>query len=456
MTQIRAVIIDDDRNRREIIKNSLPDYIESIDIGFGEGAIDYIKRDAEGNLPDLVILNGDDSKNLGLYVFDWMINKSGDPDVAMIPVIVITEDEFSDRCLDFLELGDVTFFEGDPGDSELFSVITEAIEEAEFMAEPVEQVYEETKNIDRLMGHSVKAPGGRQRAVVLDMDNRVKNLEAALARGRKRVDDIRNLLDAAQNYKSGRKNVPARNRRSEPKEQNIIRMSSFLEKARKKADVEEELLEMYRKKMEHPEENKYKRREAKAEEPAPKPVSEPVPEPVEDFDLSGSVDKLKEKAMGNPFGAFNAQGTVRVERKQEPDAGERKFDSSKKTVVIVDDDLKTRKLCTLFLTQKYNVVSLDSGIKTVDYFIKNRADLLIINPILGGMSGISTINSVRLHPGGSNIPVMYLVGDNYTGARTKLLGPGVVGILNKPIKQSTIAQSVDGFFDNASRNQFRF
>ena len=91
--------------------------------------------------------------------------------------------------------------------------------------------------------------------------------------------------------------------------------------------------------------------------------------------------------MGNPFGAFNAQGTVRVERKQEPDAGERKFDSSKKTVVIVDDDLKTRKLCTLFLTQKYNVVSLDSGIKTVDYFIKNRADLLIINPILGGMSG---------------------------------------------------------------------
>ena len=43
MTQIRAVIIDDDRNRRELIKNSLPEYIESIDIGFGEGAIDYIK-----------------------------------------------------------------------------------------------------------------------------------------------------------------------------------------------------------------------------------------------------------------------------------------------------------------------------------------------------------------------------------------------------------------------------
>ena len=76
MAQIRAVIIDDDRNRRETIKNSLPDYIECVAIGFGDGAIDYIKRDVEGNLPDLVILNGDDSKNLGLYVFDWMINKT--------------------------------------------------------------------------------------------------------------------------------------------------------------------------------------------------------------------------------------------------------------------------------------------------------------------------------------------------------------------------------------------
>ena len=113
MTQIRAVIIDDDRNRRELIKNSLPEYIESIDIVFGEGAIDYIKRDAEGILPDLVILNGDDSKNLGLYVFDWMINKSNDPDIEAIPVIVLTEDEFSDRCMEFLEIGDVIFYEGE-------------------------------------------------------------------------------------------------------------------------------------------------------------------------------------------------------------------------------------------------------------------------------------------------------------------------------------------------------
>lgn len=440
MAQIRVVLIDDDRNRRELIKNSLPDYIECISIGFGEGAIDYIKRDTEGNLPDLVILNGDDSKNLGLYVFDWMINKSGDDEVASIPVIVLTEDEFSERSLDFLELGDVTFYEGDVEDSALFSVINEAIEEAEFMAVPVEPVYEETKNIDRLMGLSVKAPDGRQRAVVLDMDSRVKNLEAALARGKKRVNDIRNLLDAAQNMKSNRKDT----RSSKPKGgeksgENVIKLSSFLEKARKKAEVEEELLDMYRRQMD-PLKDRVRHLSAPEEE---------VPE---------AVEKLKEKAITNPFGAFNAQSTIKVESKPEPAAepGGRQFDRNKKIVVIVDDDLKTRKLCTLFLTQKYNVVALDSGIKAVDYFIRNRADLLIINPVLPGMNGMATVNSVRMHPGGSGIPVMYLVGDNYTEARSKLLGQGVVGILNKPIKQGTIAQSVDGYFDNANRNQFVF
>ena len=121
-------------------------------------------------------------------------------------------------------------------------MINEVIEEAEFMPIPVEPVYEETKNIDRLMGHSVKAPDGRQRAVVLDMDSRVKNLEAALARGKKRVNDIRNLLDAAQNMKSNRKNDTSSKRgRDGAQSDNVIKLSSFLEKARKKAEVEEDL-----------------------------------------------------------------------------------------------------------------------------------------------------------------------------------------------------------------------
>ena len=243
MTDLRAIIIDDDRQRREKVRQVLPDYIESVIVGSGDGAIEQLKPDKEGNVPDLVILDGDDRKSFGLYIFDWMINKSPDPRIADIPVIVLTDDEFSDRCLEFLELGDVMFYEGEIDESSLFPVITEAIEEAEFRPEPIEPVYEETKSIDRLMGHSVKAPGeiGAQRAVVLDMETRLKNLEAALERGQKRAAQIRTLIDAASKVKGGDDEFGIRGRKKrdpEKSEAYVKKMTSFLDKAREKIEAD--------------------------------------------------------------------------------------------------------------------------------------------------------------------------------------------------------------------------
>lgn len=425
MTQLRLVIIDDDRTRRENIRQVLPDYIESVAVGSGDGALEYLKRDAEGKLPDVVILNGDDPKHFGLYVYDWMINKSGDEEIASVPVIVITHDQFSDTSLEFLEIGDVDFYEGEIDESELFSMINDAIEEAEFMPYPVISAYEETKNIDRLMGHSVKAPEGEQRAVVIDMDKRIKNLEAALERGRQRVSDIRTLIDAAQRVKEGGDDFNLRRKKKVPKDEEYInRMSTFLKKAREKANVEEEMIAQM--KREH-----QKR--------------------TDDAGVSESVEKLRRKAMENPEGAMGAQGTARMAQRPAHKPQPSAQSDEKKTIVIADDDLKTRKLGSLFLTQKYNVVSFESSMKTIDYFVRNRADLLIINPIIGGMSGISTVTSVRMQPGGKNIPVMFVVGDNFTEPRSHLLGANVVGILNKPIKQSVIAQAVEGFFDNRGK-----
>ncbi|MCR5302158.1 MAG: response regulator [Lachnospiraceae bacterium] len=424
MTQLRGVIIDDDRMRRDTVKSILPDYIECATVGSGDDALKYVKRDAQGNLPDFVILNGDDPKNFGLYVYDWMINKSMDADIAAIPVIVLTKDEFSDDCIEFLEIGDVIFYEGDADEDELFSVINEAIEKAEFAPPVVEPSFEETKSIDRLMGQSVKAPSGDgdQRAVVLDMNERVVNLEAALERGRKRVEQIRTVIDAAQRAKDEDDDLNiGRRRKVSKEEENVNRMSAFLQKARENANVEEDL--------------KRKLYGDTAKKPA------------------GPVDILKQKAMSNPAGAFSAQGTIRLEDRPKSHEAPPVENEEKKTVIIVDSELKTRRLCSLFLTQRYNVVAYDSGIKTVDHFIRHSADLLLINPALPGMNGIVTVSSIRMHPGGRNVPVMFLVGDDFTQSRSSLLGPLVVGILNKPIKQATLAQAVDGYFENLKKAQ---
>ncbi|MCR5687401.1 MAG: response regulator [Lachnospiraceae bacterium] len=407
MTELRVIIIDEDRERREKVAKLLPEYMDAVPTGTGEGAIERIKRDAEGKLPDLVILCGDDTKHFGLYVFDWMVNRSGDSDIAAIPVIVLTDDEFSDASLEFLEIGDVMFYEGEIEEGGLFSAVSGMMDEADFRPEPVEPSYEEMRSIDRLMGCSVPAPGDEQRAVVLDMETRIENLEAALVRGRKRAEDIRTLLTAAQQMKcdkgDGSFDTFSKSDKGDGSSDTVSKKtagaSSFLKKAREKAEA------------------------------------------------GDAVGRLKQRAMEDPGSALGAQGTVRMEDRPAEPAKPVHAPDEKKTVVIVDDDLKTRKLCSLFLTQKYNVIAFDSGIKTVDFFIRNRVDLLLINPVLEGMSGLSTVASIRMHPGGTELPVMFIVGDNYTGDRARLYADNVVGILNKPIKQGVIAQAVEGFFE---------
>lgn len=438
MSDLRIVVIDDDRDRRDKISNILPDYIEVNASASGEEALRFIKRDANGMLPNAVILNGNDSKSFGLYAFDWMVNKSGDEEIGSIPVIVLTDDEFSDKSLEFFEIGDVIFYEGEVDDDRLFSLITEAIESAEFAEEVVPLSYEETRSIDRLMGHTVKAPGGdgRQRAVVLDMDTRVKNLESALERGQKRVRDIRHLLDAAQKLKEQEDNdLLLRRRRRNDNKHKENQQQSFLQKALIKAEEKDagvgKIVRDMQREVNLSQHHPSKRLEANAEK-----------------DVARTMDMLKQKAVSNPFGAMGAQGNIKIDdsrlsRRPAPEVA-----NDKKTVVIVDADTKSTKLYALFLTQKYNVVTLDSGIKTIDYAIRNPVDLLIINPVLPGMSGLATVASIRMQPGGSGIPLMYLVGDDYPEPRSNLLGPKVYGILSKPLKKATLVQSVDGFFGN--------
>ena len=185
MAQLRAMIIDEDRQRRETVRDLLPDYMDSIALGYGDGPMDHLRVGVQGEPFDIVLIYGDDPKSQGLYIYDWMVNRSQNPDVACLPVVVMTEDEFSDRSRYFLEIGDVTFYEGDIDESRLFSVITEAIEKAEFLPEEQEKAYEETRTIDRIAGCSIKAPDddGKQRSVLLDMESRMSNLEAAIERG---------------------------------------------------------------------------------------------------------------------------------------------------------------------------------------------------------------------------------------------------------------------------------
>lgn len=479
MDQIRIVVVDDNPTRREQIKTMLPEYMQVSTSGYGGNAMNLIKPDNEGTIPNLIILNGDDSKGLGLYTFDWMINKSGNEDISNIPVVVLCNDEFSDRSLDFLELGDVTFYEGEVEENELFAVVTQALEKDDFAPEPIEPVYEESKSIDRLMGQSVKVTysvPGKKRKVVLDMDTQMKNLEAALLRGQKRTEEIRAVLRAAQNgdlddsgYISGRHKKKSQSGKSGAYGTNSTSQSTgFFKKAKALRGIEE------------PSTNRIIQKDAETIEYTGK-IDDGIPDEFKARSQAERVAILAQKAVLDPGAAMGAhaknnqaqpawgangmqnaggaqnmyqgsyQQQARTAQNQQGQQVRAANESgnvrkARRRLVIVDDSLQVTKNCEMFLSMNYDVVCLNSGMAAIDFFIKNTADMLVIDAVMPGMGGKQTVESIRFQQGGAMVPVIYLVGNDFQGPREMLMGNNVVGIVSKPISWGALAMSVDGYF----------
>lgn len=86
-----------------------------------------------------------------------------------------------------------------------------------------------------------------------------------------------------------------------------------------------------------------------------------------------------------------------------------------KLIVVVEDDLNTNEVISIFLSEKgYTVESFDNGEKAYDFISMNKAiDLIIVDIMLPGMDGIELLTEVRSF---SQVPIIVLtaMGDEQT------------------------------------------
>ena len=471
MRDMRIVIIDDDVNRRETINRYLPDYAHGATCGYGDVAMKAISADSNGHVPDMVVMNADDSKGMGLYTFDWMKNKSGNPDIAAIPVLLLTEDEFSDRCLDFLEIDDAEFYVGEIDENRLYSAIMDTLSRMDFAEEPIEPAFADEKSYDRIAGLSVKpqgdvSNGAKQRSVVLDMDTQLQNLEAAIERGRQKSQRIRELVEAALDYKENRKEA-ADTFKGSPHFLNKVRVSKGLEPI-EDAPVSLGTADIARISKDEPEFRKYDTENTEINKHTTAVNSEideeDIPEEFrlnktvkKDFDPQAAIKSAAERLKSNPFAGMAAHGMSATfagqksySNGQNVNANANQVNKShgitKKRIVIVDDEESNLKMCELFLSDKYDIVLLDSGMKAIDYFIRNTADLVLLDTYMPNLGGVQTLGSIRWQANGKSVPVIYMIDVRYPVAVPSLQGEGIAGIMKKPFSPGSLAMTVDGFF----------
>lgn len=103
-----------------------------------------------------------------------------------------------------------------------------------------------------------------------------------------------------------------------------------------------------------------------------------------------------------------------------------------KIILVDDDDFLVNMYATKFGNDGINVVACKSGEALIEKLKGGEtADLILLDIVIPGMDGISTLEMMRKEKLGANIPVVMLTNQNDESDVQKTKGLGVKGYIVK-------------------------
>ncbi len=117
----------------------------------------------------------------------------------------------------------------------------------------------------------------------------------------------------------------------------------------------------------------------------------------------------------------------------------------KKRILIVEDDLSTRKLIEHLLKSHYDVASVGNGYEA-KLWLNSRMtsiDLIITDIEMPQMDGRQLISELKGSVNLNNIPVIVLSGNEPEELQKQLGEMGVEMFLNKPVKPKSLFERVE-------------
>ena len=124
----------------------------------------------------------------------------------------------------------------------------------------------------------------------------------------------------------------------------------------------------------------------------------------------------------------------------------RKRDAQKHILVVDDDPIMLRTIKD-WLSGKYKVTMVNSGMNAITYLAKNRPDLVLLDYEMPVCSGPQTLEMMRSESATSDIPVMFLTAKGDRESVMKVLALKPEGYLLKTMKPAEIIESLENFFE---------
>ncbi len=110
------------------------------------------------------------------------------------------------------------------------------------------------------------------------------------------------------------------------------------------------------------------------------------------------------------------------------------FTAPEATVLIVDDNELNLEVITAILEDtKIKVTTALSGAECIEKLKTDRFDMILLDQMMPGMSGIETLNAIRVEKCAEGIPVIAFTADAIVGAKESYFKAGFAGYLSKPV-----------------------
>lgn len=113
-------------------------------------------------------------------------------------------------------------------------------------------------------------------------------------------------------------------------------------------------------------------------------------------------------------------------------------------VLIIDDedDIRSVAALSLGILGGVEVVEADTGKDGISKAASEQPDVILLDMMMPGMDGPTTLLALRDHPDTNKIPVIFLTARAMTNEVERLKQMGAKGILTKPFDPTALASQV--------------
>jgi two-component system alkaline phosphatase synthesis response regulator PhoP len=128
----------------------------------------------------------------------------------------------------------------------------------------------------------------------------------------------------------------------------------------------------------------------------------------------------------------------------------------KHKVLVVDDDPQVYKIVSRLLdTEKYEVESASDGLEALKKIRESRPELLILDLMMPGMSGLEVCEKIKGSPSTQDIMILILSAKDAQLDRRRSFEMGADDYISKPFHIASLARKIEYMFEKKSGDRIQ-